>query len=106
VEAGGGEDETRTAWDLGPSSRTGITPSDSSHPSAEDQLREEVTQSIVVRVLVKQSMPESLQAQLIRALERQVTRRTPLIGWSDLFVVNGPLDLTGVEDLLALRGKS
>jgi hypothetical protein len=47
-------------------------------------------------------MPENYQVQLLRALERQVSRRNPLIGWSDLYVVNGPLDLTGIGDLIKL----
>lgn len=65
----------------------------------------ETRRSIVVRVLVQRSMPETHQAQLLRALERQVSRRDPLIGWSDLYAVHGPLDLSGLEDLLALRGR-
>ena len=50
-------------------------------------------------------MPENLQAQLLRALERQVSLRTPLIGWSDLYPVMGPLDLAGLEDLMELDGR-
>jgi hypothetical protein len=48
-------------------------------------------------------MPEGYQAQLLRALERQVTRKDPLIGWSDIFPVAGPLSLTGLVRLLDLR---
>jgi hypothetical protein len=59
-----------------------------------------VRQSVVVRVLARRRMPESLQAQLIRALERQVSRRVPLIGWSDLYPVTGPLDLSGLDELI------
>ncbi len=62
----------------------------------------ETRQSVVVRVLVHRRMPESYQAQLLRALERQVTRRNPLIGWSDLYPVTGPLDLAGLDELLEL----
>jgi hypothetical protein len=47
-------------------------------------------------------MPENFQVQLLRALEREVSRRNPLIGWSDLFVVNGPLELGGIGDLVKL----
>jgi hypothetical protein len=65
----------------------------------------EVRRSIVARILVQRSMPESHQAQLLRALERQVTSRIPLIGWSDLYVVQGPLDLTGLNELLRLGGR-
>lgn len=61
-------------------------------------------QSIVSRVLVQHTMPESHQAQLLQALERQVWRRNPLVGWSDLYAVRGPLDLWGLEELLRLRG--
>jgi hypothetical protein len=57
----------------------------------------ETKQSVVVRVMVHQSMPESFQTQLLRALERQVNRANPLIGWSDLYPVTGPLDLTGLD---------
>ncbi len=64
---------------------------------------DERRESVVVRVLVHQKMPEGNQAQLIRALERQVTRRDPLIGWSDLYPVSGPLDLSGINRLLALK---
>ena len=56
----------------------------------------------MVRVLVRMRMPENSQAQLLRALERQVTRRNPLIGWSDLYPIKGPLDLTGLDGLLDL----
>jgi hypothetical protein len=42
-------------------------------------------------------MPESFQTQLLRALERQVNRANPMIGWSDLFPVTGPLDLGGLD---------
>ena len=63
----------------------------------------ETRESVVVRVMVHRKMPESYQAQLVRALERQVTRRNPLIGWSDLYPVAGPLDLTGLEELLDLK---
>jgi hypothetical protein len=59
-----------------------------------------VRQSVVVRVLARRRMPESLQAQLIRALERQVSQRIPLIGWSDLYPVTGPLDLSGLDELI------
>jgi hypothetical protein len=65
----------------------------------------ETRQSVVVRVLVHQRMPESYQARLIRALERQVTRKNPLIGWSDLYPVTGPLDLSGLADLLRIGGE-
>jgi len=65
----------------------------------------ESRQSVVVRVLVHRRMPESYQAQLLRALERQVTRRNPLIGWSDLYPVRGPLELTGIDELLDLGKK-
>jgi len=64
----------------------------------------ESRQSVVVRVLVHQRMPEGYQAQLLRALERQVSRRNPLIGWSDLYPVRGPLELSGIDALLGLRG--
>lgn len=94
-------DETKTArheWDMGPSPKPGALgwspPSDPTQPGYD-----EISESIVTRVMVQRSMPESFQAQLIRALERQVSRRKPLIGWSDLFVVEGPLDLAGLEDL-------
>jgi hypothetical protein len=66
---------------------------------------DEKRESVVVRVLVHRKMPEGHQAQLIRALERQVTRRDPLIGWSDLYPVTGPLDLSGMDLLLELQGK-
>jgi hypothetical protein len=65
----------------------------------------ETRQSVVVRVLAHRKMPESCQAQLLRALERQVSRRNPLIGWSDLYTVVGPLELSGLDQLLALREK-
>jgi hypothetical protein len=65
----------------------------------------ESRQSVVVQVLVHKSMPESYQAQLLRALERQVNRRNPLIGWSDLYPVTGPMDLSGLEEFLDLATK-
>ena len=65
----------------------------------------ETRESVVVRVMVHSKMPESYQTQLVRALERQVTRRNPLIGWSDLYPVAGPLDLTGLDDLLKLTNE-
>jgi len=63
----------------------------------------ESRQSVVVRIKVHPQMPESHQAQLLRALERQVSRRSPLIGWSDIYPVSGPMDLTGLADLLQLK---
>lgn len=63
----------------------------------------ETRQSVVVRVLTHRGMPEIHQAQLVRALERQVSRKSPLIGWSDIYPVSGPLDLTGLPDLLGLE---
>jgi hypothetical protein len=60
----------------------------------------ETRQSVVVQVLIHRRMPESYQAQLLRALERQVNRTNPLIGWSDLYPVTGPLDLSSLERFL------
>ena len=60
---------------------------------------------MVVRVLARKRMPEVLQAHLLRALERQVNLKTPLIGWSDLYPVTGPLDPTGLDTILELKGK-
>ena len=48
-------------------------------------------------------MPESYQAQLLRALETQVSRKDPLIGWSDIYPVWGPLELYGLDKLLSLE---
>ena len=62
----------------------------------------ETRQSVVVRILAQRKMPESYQAQLLRALERQVSRRDPLIGWSDLYPVTGPLEWSGLDQLLYL----
>jgi len=62
----------------------------------------ETRQSVVVRILASRRMPESYQTQLLRALERQAGRRNPLIGWSDLYPVTGPLDLSGIHKLLDL----
>jgi hypothetical protein len=59
--------------------------------------------SVMVRVLVRKEMSEMYQAHLIRALERQVSRKTPLIGWSDIFPVAEVLDLGGVDELLDLK---
>lgn len=63
----------------------------------------ETRQSVVVRVLTHRSMPEVHQAQLVRALERQVARKSPLIGWSDIYPVSGPMDLSGLPGLLDLE---
>ncbi len=63
----------------------------------------ETRQSVVVRVLVHQTMPESFQTQLLRALERQVNRANPMIGWSDLYPVTGPLDLTGLDRFVGVE---
>ena len=63
----------------------------------------ESRQSVVVRILVHRQMPETHQTQLLRALERQVSRRNPMIGWSDLYPVTGPLDLDGIHALLDLN---
>ncbi len=57
-------------------------------------------ESVVVRVLVERSMPERQQAQLIRALERHVAWKRPLVGWSDLYPLPRPLDVTGLQELL------
>lgn len=66
----------------------------------------ETRQSVVVRVLVHQSMPESFQTQLLRALERQVNRANPMIGWSDLYPVTGPLDLMGLDRFVGAEDHS
>lgn len=66
-------------------------------------LQVQTRQSVVVRVLTHPMMPESHQAQLLRGLERQVSRKSPLIGWSDIYPVTGPLDLTGLPGLLGLE---
>lgn len=65
----------------------------------EEGLREteEFSETLVVRVSVERAMPESQQAQLLRALERQVTLKNPLVGWSDVYALPGPLDLEGLE---------
>ncbi len=71
-------------------------------PAGEEDLLpifQETRETIVTRVLARKKMPEGYQAQLLRALERQVSRRNPLIGWSDLYPVKGPLDLTGIDAL-------
>ncbi len=60
----------------------------------------ETRQSVVVRVVVNPSMVEIHQAQLLRALERQISRKSPLIGWSDIYPVPGPMDLSGLPGLL------
>ncbi len=59
----------------------------------------ETQQSVVVKVTTHRTMPERHQAQLLRALERQVSRRSPLIGWSDLYTVSGPMDLSELAKL-------
>jgi len=64
---------------------------------------QESRQSVVVRILVHRRMPETYQAQLLRALERQVSRRDPLIGLSDLYPVTGPLELSGLDEVLKLE---
>lgn len=80
-------------------------------PSAEEGLSEpevryrEKSRGVVTEVMVHRRMPESHQVQLLRALERRATRRSPLIGWSDFFVANGPLDLRGIGDLPKLAWK-
>ncbi len=63
----------------------------------------ETRRSLVTRIVVNQSMPEDHQAQLLRAMERQVSRRDALLGWPDIYPVRGPLDLSGLDALLALR---
>ena len=60
----------------------------------------ESKQSVVVRVVTRPRMPESHQAQLLRALERKVALKRPLIGWSDLYPVPGPMSLAGLPSLL------
>ncbi len=72
-----------------------VSPGVDTDPAAEESRR-----SVVLRVLVGKEMPEVYQAHLIRALERQVSRKTPLIGWPDIFPVGGPLDLSGVDRIL------
>jgi len=80
-----------------------MPPKPSATPAAPQYRR--VRQSVVVRVVARKRMPESLQAQLLRALERQVSLRTPLIGWSDLYPVIGPLDLAGLDGLMEWDGR-
>jgi hypothetical protein len=75
-------------------------------PVFETTITRETRQSVVVKVLVHPTMPEACQAQLLRALERQVSRKSPLIGWSDLFTVSGPMDLHGLPKLLDAEAES
>ena len=84
----------------GRSSAGDSPPSGSTKAPDTTDMMVETRQSVVVEVRVQRKMPESYQAQLLRALERQVTRRNPLIGWSDLYPVTGPLDLAGLERFL------
>lgn len=63
----------------------------------------ESVQSVVVRILVHPEMPEGFQTRLLRALERQASRKSPLIGWSDLYPVSGPMDLSGLPGLLEMK---
>jgi hypothetical protein len=76
----------------------GEPPTGGTGPSSADA--QEVQLSFVVRVLTERDMPEAYQTQLLRALERQVNRRNPLIGWSDLHPLPGPLNLKGIHELL------
>lgn len=69
-------------------------------PGIETTITRETRQSVVVMVLVHPEMPEAFRSQLLRALERQVSRERPLIGWSDLFTASGPMNLDGLPDLL------
>lgn len=87
-----------------PPTPVGLGPQDPDEPPLPPPVTiRESDQSVVVRVTAHPRMPESHQAQLLRALERQVTRRSPLIGWSDLYTVDGPMDLIGLAELLKLR---
>ncbi len=70
-------------------------------PGVPTTVTRETRQSVVVRVVVHPGMPEPYQSQLLRALERQVSRKSPLIGWSDLYSVSGPMDLAGLPGVLA-----
>jgi hypothetical protein len=87
----------------GPEIPAGLPSLQASPPPLPPPPHRETRQSVVVRVLVHKNMPEAYQAQLLRALERQVTRKDPLIGWSDVFPVTGPLSLTGLAKLLDLK---
>jgi hypothetical protein len=103
------EMEAEDAWvaDAGMEERGGsVLPSSEGPASTEVEplvpVYREAQESVVVRILARKRMPESYQAQLLRALERQVTRQNPLIGWSDLYPVKGPLDLAGIDELTDL----
>lgn len=63
-------------------------------------IQRETKQSIVVRVVTRPRMPEHHQTQLLRGLERQVSLKRPLIGWSDLYPAPGPMSLAGLPSLL------
>jgi hypothetical protein len=95
-----GEQETPHLPISGPQRPEPVPPA----PPAVPEYRR-VRKSVVVRVLVRTRMPEGLQAQLLRALEQQVNLSTPLIGWSDLYPVTGPLDLAGLDTLAGLKGE-
>ena len=69
-------------------------------PATPEVMIRESSESVVIHVVTHKKMPEAAQAQLIRALERQVARGTPLIGWCDLYAVDGPMDLAGLADIL------
>jgi hypothetical protein len=98
-EEGGERDAVDVSSDLG----SPPSPTAPEAPPVPEFLVRETSQSVVVRVMVHPTMPDGNQARLLRALERQVSRRSPLIGWSDLYPVSGPLDLTGLPELLSLE---
>lgn len=79
-----------------------IPPGDDPLPPPEATYQEKRV-SVVTEVMTHLSMPENHQVQLLRALERQVGRQCPLLGWSDLHAVAGPLLLSGLEQLLTDR---
>lgn len=71
----------------------------------EDSLGEfelEITQrpfQEVVRLEVEQGMPEHLKERLLAEFGRELQMNTPFLGSRDLYVVDGLVDLTALEDL-------
>lgn len=105
--AGEGEGESRGAGEPGKgglAGKGGVAGEEGAAPGEAPveaaPVYRERRESVVVRVLVERSMPERQQAQLIRALERHVAWKRPLVGWSDLYPLPRPLDVTDLQELL------
>ena len=70
------------------------------------EFEQEITQrpfQEVVRLEVEQGMPEAIRERLLAEFSREAQANLPFLGSRDLYVVDGLVDLTALEDVAKLK---